>query len=584
MRTSARSNKGIGLIEILMTMFVLAVGVVGVAGLNSVIGRQSVENKARAEAQAIAQSRIERIRNYTNDVTTQAGFDSWYTAVTNGNSATVNGINAVFTRTETIVDSGENKNVQVNVHWTNLNGDIQTVALNTTVSYISPRTIGDSGNGAASGSVNAPTGSAELGNGTVPTGATLEPSNDDGTTLFEDGDDLKLVDCTDPTQNTTTSCSNVVLTLANACINDPCTAFAKIQGTVYVNTAAGSGQFLQPSEMFLVASDAAFCARYYISGGVVNKVTASTTLNDIPLTSTGSDYRSFAYRCYVGGGWHGNIGFVFNGSGNNPSKGMRGCTGDPVTTDSAKTPRVAIRRAYRGLLYKFGPDGPSGPHVQINGEDRLYSHGIIDGAQLSGHDFVLAKIDEVNTECTTIAMVGAGSSSGNLFAGQPRDFFCLNNGYLDEFDTAKFGYDTECPYDPTNPPSSKYQIEGMVSFAAADNTTNLALANGIIVKTSDGTTCENPSDAAAPLSWNHNGTHYQASYSCSVYDWGTQAAPIGWSGDIQLTYDTASVQCTPNTISYSAVQGDDSTGNDFTGCSTGAAAVWSGTVSQLGGG
>lgn len=579
MRTLCSGSKGIGLVEILITMFVLAVGVVGVAGLNSVISRQSQENKAQAEAQAIAQNRIEELRNYTNDVDTLAEFDTLYAPISNGNSTAVSGINAAFTRTETIADSGEDKQVQVSVGWTNSEGDAQTVALNTRISYVSPRTVGDTALVAAASTIFAPTGRAYLGEGELPDGATPDSINDDGTALYEDGDDLKLVDCEDPEDEDT--CGNIVLTLANACINDPCTAFAKIQGKVYINTEYGSGQFPAPSAMFLVASDAAYCARYYVRDDHVEKVGPSTAMNSI--TSTG-DYRYFSYTCYVGGGWHGNIGLVFNGGGNNPSNGVRGCTGDPITTDASQSPRVAIRRAYRGLLYKIGPNDT---RVQINGLDRLYSHGIEDGAQLAGHDFVLAKINDVDADCKNHAMKGAGSGSpaGTLFAGQPRDFFCLNNGYLDNFDTSTYGYDTVCPFDPTNPPSTKHQISGVVRLTATDTDPNDALAAGILVKTSDGITCTNPADATAPLAWAHNGTYYQASYSCGVYDWGTQAAPIGWTGSIQLTYNSASMSCTPSQLTYSTgVTADDSSGNDFTGCGVGAAAVWTGTVTRLGSG
>ena len=115
MRTLFSRSKGIGLVEILITMFVLAVGVVGVAGLNSAISRQSLENKAQAEAQAIAQSRIEEVRNYTNEASTLDEFDGLYLPIANGNSTPIPGINAAFTRTETIADSGEDKLFQVTV-------------------------------------------------------------------------------------------------------------------------------------------------------------------------------------------------------------------------------------------------------------------------------------------------------------------------------------------------------------------------------------------------------------------------------------------------------------------------------------
>lgn len=119
MKNLFRRNKGIGLVEILITMGVLAVGILGVAGLNSVISRQSQENKAQTEALAIAQSRIEAVRNYTNDVETLAEFDAFYPATQGFQNATaVSGVNAAFTRSERITDSSDNKVVDVIVAWT----------------------------------------------------------------------------------------------------------------------------------------------------------------------------------------------------------------------------------------------------------------------------------------------------------------------------------------------------------------------------------------------------------------------------------------------------------------------------------
>lgn len=605
MKSLFRHNKGIGLVEILITMVVLAVGILGVAGLNSVIFSQSQDNKAHAEALAIAQSRIETIRNYTDGVTTLAEFNLRYGVVANGNSTTEDGMNATYTRTENITANGLDRNFEVNVAWTNADGVSQSVTLDTTLAFISPRGVGDSGLANTTTPVNAPTGRASIDGGTVPTGAST-PSNNDTTALYQDGDDLKLVDCADAT-----TCEQIVLTLALACQSDtdPCTQFVRIKGKVYLNTSV-SGARPDPKDIYLVASDAAFCARYYMLDGTPVKVTEATT-----AVSTIGDYDYFNYTCYVGGGWHGNIGLVFAGSGTNTStkfslifaddanasnNGYRVCTGDPTSLEADEAPRVAVRRAYRGLLFKKDPSDASA-RVQILDDfsqptDRLYSHGIHDGLELGesteSHDFVIGKIDDVATDCLLAsAMKGDGSDAngdgelGDLFAGQPRDFFCLNDSdsYLDLYDTAVYGHDDYCVFDPTNPPSTKHLISGVVRLTADQNAYTQGLAEGITVHTSDGIPCTNPSDPAAPLAVTYSSGYYEAAYSCNVYDWGTVEEPIGWTGYIALAYDNVNMVCSPNKITYTTgITSDDSSGNDFTGCTPGQAAVFTGSVTQAG--
>jgi len=299
MRTRILRNKGFGFVEILITVGVLAVGIMGVATLQTVITKQTLDNKSRSEAMSIAQSRIEEMRNYTNSVSSIAEFNTLFANVSNGNSATVAGMNSTFTRTETITTSGSMKGVVVSVAWTDPGGDAQSVRLNTDLSFLSPRKVGDAALSSTPSGISSPTGRARLGDGTLPEGAATT-SNGDGTALYYDGGtDLRLA-----------SGSQIVLTLQEACQTDTgtCIDFVKINGRIYIDTTTQGS--LIPGNVFIVASDAAYCARHYTIAGVTTPVTSATTT--AALTSSG-DYKYFDYSCYIGGGWFGNVGVLLSG-------------------------------------------------------------------------------------------------------------------------------------------------------------------------------------------------------------------------------------------------------------------------------
>jgi Tfp pilus assembly protein PilV len=568
-----RKSRGFGLIEILVTLGVLSVGVLGVVALQGVITRQSIDNKARAEAISIAQSRIEAMRNYTGDVSTLAEFQSRY-AVTSGfaNASTITGVNASFTRTERIVANGNARNIMVNVAWTDPDGDAESVSLGTELSYVSPRSAGDVALEAAPEMVDAPTGRARLGDGTLPDGQETV-SNDDTTTYFDDGTDRRLVDGTD-----------IVLTLTNACQTEEgtCLDFVKIKGTIYIDNASQNN--LDPGDVFVVASDAAFCARYYIDP-VTNqavKVTANTTST---LDTPNGDYTYFNYTCYLGGGWHGNVGIILAGG---TAQNDKFCVGDPVSSNAWEQPIIASRRVYRGMIYKYDDSNASGKEEVSDGYGgtliRYYSQGIADSIEFPvggerSHDFVVGSMSPgltAGSNCISQGLMTRTDSNvngdvGDLFEDVPVDFICLNDGYLDNYDTDVFGNASTCPYDPSDPPSTRHEITGGISVQAPLTAANTTAMSSVNAYTSDG-----PGNCLVS-SWSHDGTRYQFTYACDVYDWGN-----GWNGYLQVIYNESTISCTPNKITKSNITADNSSGNNFTGCTIGSYAVFSGTVSAAG--
>ncbi len=562
-------NSGFGLIEILITLGVLAIGVLGVAALHSTVTKQSQENKARSEAFAIAQSRIEEMRNYTSSASTPAQFHALYADTTGyANSTLIAGVSTVFTRTESILTSGEQKDIAVAVNWTSSDSQVRNINLTTALGFVSSRAIGDTMRERSAPLVSAPTGRARLGEGVLPEGAATT-SNGDGTALYQDdSNDLMLV-----------SGEQIVLTLTNACQTDDgtCLDFVKIHGKVYIDKI--SQPKLAPGSVYLIASDAAFCARYYTAGDTITTVTADTATT--VSTATGN-YEYFDYTCYIGGGWHGNIGILLAGGLRQSDKI---CVGDPVSANPWEAPIIAARRSYRGMLYRHNAVNASGKEEVSDGDGgtliRYYSYGVADSTELpvpdtaeKGHNFVIGSMPTSATEGTNCVSRGVmvradattNGAAGDLFEGVPQDFYCLNSSFLDTYDEAIYGNDSHCPFDPTNPPSTRHIVSGLISVLAPQTTGNTALVANVNALTSDGI-----GNCLVGL-FAYSGSSYSAKYACDVFDWGN-----GWNGFVRLTYDASGMSCSPNQLVFSDIIAD-STSNNFNNCSPGSFAVISGTL------
>ncbi len=366
-------HSGFGLIEVLAALTIVVVGLLAVATFQSGLISQSGASKAKAEAMALAQARVEEFRNYT-DISDETAFDAEYADTSSDytNDSAIDGVNADFTRSEMITDSGDTKEISVKVTWDDGQGDTQGVVLNSTLTWQEPRLVGDMAKELNDPYVPSPTGRAHLGEGELPADASQDQitDNGDGTRLYDSQDgDLKLVDSTDV----------IVLTLEDACDSEGgnCTDFVKIHGRVYIDTSSQSN--LNPGEVYVKASDAAYCQRYYESGGTTTLVSGDTTS---ALSTANGDYEYFDYTCYLGGGWHGNIGILLDGG---ISQSDKICLGDGTIYDTSTEPdtvgtEIAARRAYRGMTYKVDDNGDM--VTDDNGDPIYYSIGIGDAVEL----------------------------------------------------------------------------------------------------------------------------------------------------------------------------------------------------------
>ena len=341
-----RATKGFSLIEVLIAMAVMALGLLAVATFQTDLLKNSGTNKARSEALALAQARMDQFRNYSDSASTQSEFDVTF-ATTTGYVAetTITGVNAVFTPKYKITGTaGSTKSVEVVINWTDQDGTSENVTLNSQLGWESPRAVGDLINNDAGTLIPSATGRARLGEGTIDPnapGVTLQSNNGDGTQTYQDNNDLKLIYGLNADGT-----MDVVLTLADACKTGTCTNFVTIKGRVYIDTATQNT--LQPSDVFVKASDAAYCSRYYTTGGTTANVTSTTSKGDTPNTANGN-YEYFDYTCYLGGGWYGNIGVLLTGG---IALTDKICLGDPTSQNGWEKPVIAARRAYRGMIYK----------------------------------------------------------------------------------------------------------------------------------------------------------------------------------------------------------------------------------------
>ena len=309
-----RANKGFGLVEVLIAVLILAIGFLGVAKLQTTTLANSAENKSRYEALAIASSRLEELRNYSGTVTNAEEFATAYGATAGYvNDTAIAGKIADYTRREKISQNGTTMALAVQVGWTDETGAAREVELDTGITWQNPRLASDFLTTQAAPLVDSPTGRAHLGEGVLPDNS-IKQENGDGTDVADLGNgDLGLI-----------SGDSIVLTLEDACVSGNCIDFVKINGRVYIDTATQAN--LKPGEVFVQASNAAFCQRFYIDGsGDPVEVDDDTTT--VPLTASG-DYAYFDYRCYLGGGWHGNIGILLAAG---VSQNDKVCMGDPVS-------------------------------------------------------------------------------------------------------------------------------------------------------------------------------------------------------------------------------------------------------------
>lgn len=143
MSTRARRQRGVTLIEALLALLVMAVGLLGIAGVQATLRTNGDLSKQRAEASRLAQRAIESARSYISIGATASPSDRTYDSIISG-SSTVTGDNASYTVALT-VDSTPTvgmKRVTVEVSWTDRAGTTQTISVSSAITRVAPEFAG----------------------------------------------------------------------------------------------------------------------------------------------------------------------------------------------------------------------------------------------------------------------------------------------------------------------------------------------------------------------------------------------------------------------------------------------------------
>ncbi len=583
-------SRGFGLIEILIAVFIVAFGVLAVGKLQVNLLSTSNTNLARQEAIKIAQNRMDELRNYFNsldDGTPQTlindtTFSKNFTAKSD---VTVNGQNAVFTLSESFDEYGSgNAKIVVVVSWTGLDGD-ETINLASDISFQSSSSLVGESNGRVDPFIDPPTGRAFLGQGNIDSSKTPSGSKSDssiGVTVYSYADYENKYLAIDGTGDESSG-DKIVLTLEEACVLNTgedieCTDFVEISGRVFISdnfiaaATKGNGTYLA-SDVYVLASDAAYWGRYDGNGKVFENTAAGVAFSDLNTDSNSdSAGKYFYYKCYIGGGWHGNIGLVFE-----PTSQAKVCVGYSGISSTATESRS---RTYRGLAYVGS--ALDGSYV-FDYEDvsTLRSWGIADATVITPndetHDFWLTN--------DSSASVCEDDMTFTVLSNNQKDFYCLNETKafakgifypyktgvdnsllvtrtnLDEravdsdrdgvYDKAEYQFESICRIDPTNPPLFMYEFDGTISITSSstpfdvsniellidpEDTINSPSASCYFTETVDGLTSYSAS-IINPVSTN---SEWTSGFKCFLSDYGAinnsskELEASGWSGSIYL--------------------------------------------------
>lgn len=512
--------RGVGLLEGLVAVAILAFGLLALFNLQAGVLTSGADAKARTEALQVAESKLGELRTVASSAFASQAVFLAATGTPFSGTQTVAGTNANYTVSwaATNIDSGgtaPRKRVQVTVAWSDRLG-AQSMASAADINWVDPALGGLLlTQNTPNAGVPSPTGEAKYilkpyatdaaGN---PTGGTLTPPNEDGTAFFlTDSGKFQLLDLN----------SNLIL------IEAPSALFV-ISGRVFVHDMPVLDTRDELSQLKVGAPDVSWCTTYFDT---------DESGNELYEVAGGGEtiYGYVKYNCYVGKGWYGSIGPTWTGGAQTVDgeasqfdPNDRVCVGDdsgPVQAAvDSKHPQLSFIRTYRG----YSPLTIGGEYVvDINGH-QLYSvigvRDVENGAgafEYTHQDFLLATIPGTAQDADCAVRLEQGD-----IASAPTDIAPVWPDYYEQkpadeawrlLNPGKFVCLTQtcsADWDQTTVAALPLSISG--SFLV-----NGLPAAGAVqsVSTSDRRTCAL--------------TGSGDSYVCTVYDLGN-----GWTGSIDV--------------------------------------------------
>lgn len=534
---------GFLLIEILVALLIVALGVLGLAKLESIVVSSAGEAKSRSAAMALARSEIDSLRN--NAMLTQ------YTGnmASGARTETINGID--FAMTWTVGNAStysQDRSIVVAVSWTDRSGNTQTVSLDSVIAWNNP-VLGQMTQTSTNNNVIAPTGSAKRGTGSYTPGQTVS---------VQDGSNQQ-----DKTTRLLDANGNTIIYLEPDSNGNP-QQFAIIYGRVYFDQTVGSTKIPASGNVYVRLSSEGECIYDHASANLVS----------LPSGASGNSlkYKYFSYRCYVGPGWYGNVGVTVINDNTTPTV----CVGDPKFTDSSftATPMAteSTTRSYRGFRAStsngtttyistgvaggsiYGDDGST--LTTKSGKPKpsdytgVYGIALNSSSDFFHQDFLVTKV-QGQMSCSGQMQQISGTDTFSPNAGK---YYCINpdnwsgdsNG--NKCPTNWFGSSTSCSISvsgsfnpPTTPDSSS------------------SSATSVTCTMSDNSSCSCQATAGT------------SNYSCSMTAGASQTTTVtasmtstGWGTPQQLTCIPASSCVAPSATSstqYQCAQSNCTSGN-----------------------
>lgn len=540
-------TRGFVLIEALIALLIVSLGALAMAKLESLTLSAAGEARQRSEAMAIAQQKMEQLRNVV-----LAG----QMPVAGTTTATSLGTTATYNMTWTYNVGSHGVLVYLTTSWTDRFGANQSITLNSRITWDNPLNQSKAGTGFKGITAPSPSGDAKRGDYSLR-------KETDGTIKgdLQSGPGSVRIYANDDNNRTEllNSLGQVVLYLEDQ------SEFATISGRIYFDDAEyqnGNGP--------LDSSIAHIRVRLSSEGECFYD---NTVANLVAVAGSPNSYHYFEYKCYIGKSWWGNVGLLIDNSVNGPLASPTICIGNPDfnggvsnNTLTSAHPVPSNTRTYRGFTGTL----TSGTCANISdclstgidaGGNIPNDGTVIPGIYITGtpangaynQHFLFTRLTG-NETCTSKM-----TSSPSRFASNAGKYYCISP----DSDT----HDDICPNVwPT------FTVAGGGGVTNFDLTVNMSGPAGIVSSSPTGISC----DISASC------TSQQAAYPSGSVVTLTPAAPIGY------TFSTWSGACSGSNLCTVTLSGNITVGAVFTSGTTSNLAVTvnpsgSGTVTSVDG-
>ena len=496
-----RGTAGFVLIEALVAVLIVALGMLALTKLEALMIASAGDARARSQAVTLARAKTDELRS----AIIRAQYNAAVVAGTQSQDTVTLGANT-FTRNWDVTQDAtlQQRLVKVYVTWTNTAGNTLRVDLNTLIAW--DDTIAEVKLTTSTGqNLITPTGSAKRGVGRYTGGGVTV-----GTTA---GNTTQLID----------TATNKVILYLDPGSNGGAQQFTTISGRVYFDQTANSNAIPTSDNVRVRLSSEGECI-----------------YDSTPLIVLDSKYRYYAYTCYVGPGWYGNIAVVIDDDVNGGAATPTICVGDPFfnngTTNSTSYsahPIESSLRSYRGYYYNTTTQvyltrgAWGGTAYSPSGYPRPSNFPAFYGANPQNnyfnHDFLITNVN--NGSCKSkMELAPTGNNPGTTFKQNAGKYYCLTPILQN---SSSYGDQTtnDCPaiwpgYEAEVAPS------GSINWLLTVNKDEVGLASGTVTSTLTGGTggaINCGSDCAASFATGASVTLSPTPASGSVF--------TGWSGN-----------------------------------------------------